>query len=64
MFLIALTGGIATGKSTAANVFKEHNIPVVDSDVIARQSNYIQYLAKLYFTLRIIDTFIGVFISC
>jgi len=37
MFLIALTGGIATGKSTAANVFKEHNIPVVDSDVIARQ---------------------------
>jgi len=37
MFIVGLTGGIATGKSTAANIFKEHKIPVIDSDVIARQ---------------------------
>lgn len=35
--IIGLTGSIATGKSTAANRFKEHGIPVVDADLIARQ---------------------------
>ena len=38
MFLVGLTGGIATGKSTTANIFKEHNVPVIDADVIARSS--------------------------
>lgn len=35
--IIGLTGSIATGKSTVANRFKEHGIPVVDADLIARQ---------------------------
>ncbi|XP_046437740.1 dephospho-CoA kinase-like isoform X2 [Daphnia pulex] len=36
MFLIGLTGGIASGKSTTANIFKEKQIPVIDADVFAR----------------------------
>jgi len=32
-----LTGGIGMGKSTAAALLERHGIPVVDSDVIARQ---------------------------
>ncbi|XP_078280810.1 dephospho-CoA kinase domain-containing protein [Rhinoraja longicauda] len=37
MFLVGLTGGIASGKSTVANVFRELGCPVIDSDQIARQ---------------------------
>lgn len=36
MFIVALTGGIATGKTSVTKVFKEHGIPVVDADQIAR----------------------------
>ena len=34
---IGLTGGIASGKSTVADLFSEHDVPVIDTDVIARQ---------------------------
>ena len=34
---VALTGGIASGKSLAARRFAEWGIPVIDSDVIARE---------------------------
>ncbi|MGX1192630.1 dephospho-CoA kinase [Metabacillus sp. SLBN-84] len=34
---IGLTGGIASGKSTVSNMFKEANIRVIDADIIARQ---------------------------
>ncbi|XP_067005516.2 dephospho-CoA kinase domain-containing protein [Anabrus simplex] len=37
MFIVGLTGGIATGKSTVAEIFREHGIPVIDADVIARK---------------------------
>lgn len=37
MFIVGLTGGIATGKSTVAQVFVEHGIPVIDADVMARK---------------------------
>lgn len=37
MKCIALTGGIATGKSTVARIFKKAGIPIVDSDQLARQ---------------------------
>lgn len=34
---IGLTGGIASGKSTVAELFAELGIPVIDTDVIARE---------------------------
>ena len=34
---IGLTGGIASGKSTVADFFAEHDVPIIDTDVIARQ---------------------------
>ncbi|MEH7157640.1 dephospho-CoA kinase [Neobacillus drentensis] len=34
--VIGLTGGIASGKSTVSNIFKEMNITVVDADIEAR----------------------------
>lgn len=37
MYLVGLTGGIATGKSTASAVFRERGIPVIDADLIARE---------------------------
>ena len=32
---IVLTGGIATGKTTTANILKSHNIKIIDADKIA-----------------------------
>ena len=37
MLRVALTGGIATGKSYVAQRFRQAGIPVVDADVLARQ---------------------------
>lgn len=37
MFIVGLTGGIATGKSTVARIFKELGCYVVDADKIARE---------------------------
>ncbi|KAG9396077.1 Dephospho-CoA kinase [Carpediemonas membranifera] len=37
MRVLLLTGGIATGKSSAAAYFRQKGIHVIDSDVIARQ---------------------------
>lgn len=34
---IGLTGGIASGKSTVAELFAESGVPVIDTDVIARE---------------------------
>lgn len=34
--LVALTGGIATGKSAVAELFAQHGVPVLDTDQIAR----------------------------
>lgn len=36
MFVVALTGNIASGKSTAAGYFAEYGVPVIDADAIAR----------------------------
>lgn len=37
MLIVALTGGIGSGKSTVADEFAKLGIPIVDTDVIARQ---------------------------
>jgi dephospho-CoA kinase len=36
-FRVGLTGGIASGKTTVANSFAAHGVPVIDTDVIARE---------------------------
>jgi len=35
---IVLTGGIATGKSTVANIFKEYGFEIIDADKIAHET--------------------------
>ncbi|EDW96421.1 dephospho-CoA kinase [Drosophila yakuba] len=37
MFIVAITGGIATGKSTISKVFERQGIQVIDADKIARE---------------------------
>ncbi|XP_018010496.1 dephospho-CoA kinase domain-containing protein [Hyalella azteca] len=37
MFLIGLTGGIASGKSSVCRILEELGVPVVDADLIARE---------------------------
>ncbi len=37
MILVGLTGGVATGKSTVANMFKQCGAAVIDADLLARQ---------------------------
>ncbi|MGM0147792.1 dephospho-CoA kinase [Enterococcus sp. AZ147] len=36
-FVLGLTGGIATGKSTAAAIFQQYGFPVIDADIVARE---------------------------
>lgn len=36
-YIVALSGGIASGKSTIANLFAQLGVPIVDADIIARQ---------------------------
>ncbi|KAE9556301.1 hypothetical protein FO519_000484 [Halicephalobus sp. NKZ332] len=37
MFLVGLTGGIATGKSTVSEILKKKGISVIDADQLARE---------------------------
>ena len=37
MLRVALSGGIASGKTTVSNTFKELGVPVVDADVLSRK---------------------------
>lgn len=41
MFIVGVTGGIATGKSAVCEIFKEYGIPVIDADVAARKGLYV-----------------------
>lgn len=36
-YIVALTGGIGSGKSTVANAFARFGVAIVDADIIARQ---------------------------
>ena len=37
IYIVGLTGGIATGKSTVTNVLKEAGIKVIDADIISHK---------------------------
>ena len=37
VYIVGLTGGIASGKSTVTHYLKKKNIPVIDADKVARQ---------------------------
>jgi dephospho-CoA kinase len=37
MLVVGLTGGTGSGKSTVADLFAAHGIPIIDADVIARE---------------------------
>ena len=37
MFIVGLTGGIATGKTTVSKIFKDLGCQVIDADQIARE---------------------------
>lgn len=36
-YIVGLTGGIGSGKSTIADLFAELNVPIIDADIVARQ---------------------------
>lgn len=36
-YIVALSGGVASGKSTVANLFAQLGVPIIDADIIARQ---------------------------
>lgn len=57
MYLLGLTGGIASGKSTVAKMFAEHGFPVVDADVISRRGKIYNICANL---VLIIDFLISI----
>jgi hypothetical protein len=55
MRIVGLTGGISSGKSTVSNLFKSHDIPVVDADIVARVSSpFFFFLSYLYLWLHYI----------
>lgn len=37
MLRVGLTGGIASGKTTVSDQFSQHGVPIIDTDIIARE---------------------------
>lgn len=42
MFLVGLTGGIATGKSSVASMLKVMGVEIIDADLIAREGKSVK----------------------
>ncbi|MFP3019242.1 MAG: dephospho-CoA kinase [Arsenophonus sp.] len=58
-YIIALTGGIGTGKSTVSDKFSSLGVPIIDADIIARQivmpNTYALNMIKKYFGSTILN---------
>ena len=53
MLVIGLTGGIGSGKTTVARLFAEKNVPIIDTDQLARdltqpESSALQEIVRLF----------------
>lgn len=47
MYLVGLTGGIASGKSTVSSMLRELGCPIIDADVVARKGRWLSLPCKL-----------------
>jgi len=49
MLKVGLTGGIGSGKTAISSIFKEHGVPVIDTDVIAHElvDNNVEVLQEI-----------------
>lgn len=52
MFLVGLTGGIASGKTTVSRMLAELGCPLVDADLIAREGNQSKRTRKIASQMR------------
>ena len=58
-FTVALTGGIASGKTTVSDLFRQLHVPVIDTDIIAR--NLVQRGRPLF--KAVVETFGNEFVG-
>ena len=60
MRIVGLTGGIASGKSTVSNLFKSHDVPVVDADIVARVSSFSFSVFFNFGQIKLLRVIIGI----
>jgi len=48
MFLVGLTGGIASGKSAVSSMLRELGCPIIDADVVARRGMRMSQTSSIY----------------
>lgn len=59
MFVVGLTGGIGSGKSTVANLFAAHGVPLVDTDLIAHRITAPRGIAMPQIAAEFGDSFVA-----
>lgn len=59
MFAVGLTGGIGSGKSTVADLFAAHGVPLVDTDLIAHRITAPHGIAMPQIAAKFGDSFVA-----
>jgi dephospho-CoA kinase len=59
MFAVGLTGGIGSGKSTVADLFAAHGVPLVDTDLIAHRITAPHGIAMPQIAAEFGEAFVG-----